>query len=212
MAEAVRALGDFPPHLDHKSDISEKMRLLRYKHEETYHHCVRVALLSDQLASSLQLDLETTQLLVRGCFIHDVGKLLIPNEVLDTASSLTDEQWALMKKHPEFGADILKDNKELQPEIVQLVLHHHERWDGRGYPYGLQGEEIPFSARVCAVADAFDSMLSPRPYRRRKTLSEALEELRRNSGTQFDPAIVERFIPLVSETAPLYFTDSERST
>ncbi|MFB9274949.1 HD-GYP domain-containing protein [Cohnella cellulosilytica] len=206
MGGAVRALGDFPHHFDHKSDISEKMRLLRYKHEETYRHCVRVALLSEKLASAMRLDAASIRNLVRGCFIHDIGKLLVPNEVLDSTMPLTDEQWALIKRHPEFGTDILEGKEELDAEIVQLVLCHHERWDGGGYPRGLKGEEIPLNARICSVVDAFDTMMSPRPYRRRKSLDEAMEELQKHAGTQFDAEIVKYFIPLASDISLIYFS------
>ncbi|MFC6547732.1 HD-GYP domain-containing protein [Cohnella cellulosilytica] len=182
------------------------MRLLRYKHEETYRHCVRVALLSEKLASAMRLDAASIRNLVRGCFIHDIGKLLVPNEVLDSTMPLTDEQWALIKRHPEFGTDILEGKEELDAEIVQLVLCHHERWDGGGYPRGLKGEEIPLNARICSVVDAFDTMMSPRPYRRRKSLDEAMEELQKHAGTQFDAEIVKYFIPLASDISLIYFS------
>lgn len=186
------------------------MKLLRYKHEETYHHCVRVALLSEKAALAMRLDAASTQKLVRGCFIHDLGKLLIPNAILDSVKPLTEEQWALIKRHPEYGSDILKDKGERDADLVRLVLHHHERWDGKGYPYGLAGEQIPLFARICSVVDAFDTMMSPRPYRRRKTLEEATEELLRNAGTQFDAAVVHAFVPMASEVTPLYFSIYDR--
>jgi len=206
----MRAVGEFPHHFDHPSDISEMMKLLRYKHEETYHHCVRVALLSEKAALAMRLDAASTQKLVRGCFIHDLGKLLIPNAILDSVKPLTEEQWALIKRHPEYGSDILKDKGERDADLVRLVLHHHERWDGKGYPYGLAGEQIPLFARICSVVDAFDTMMSPRPYRRRKTLEEATEELLRNAGTQFDAAVVHAFVPMASEVTPLYFSIYDR--
>ncbi|QTH41225.1 HD-GYP domain-containing protein [Cohnella sp. LGH] len=203
----MRAVGDFPHHFDHTSDISEMMKLLRHKHEDTYHHCVRVALLSEKVASAMGMDSASAQKLLRGCFIHDLGKLLVPTAILDSVNPLTEEQWALIRRHPEYGTDILKDRGERDADLVRLVLHHHERWDGKGYPCGLAGEQIPLFARICSVVDAFDTMMSPRPYRRRKRLEEAMEELRRNAGTQFDAAVVNAFIPLGAEVAPLYFSN-----
>ncbi|XID90615.1 HD-GYP domain-containing protein [Paenibacillaceae bacterium WGS1546] len=207
MIESAREPALSSHRIEHPSDISGKMELLRNKHEETYRHCVRVALLGEKLAAALRLGPASSTKLVRGCFIHDLGKLLIPNEILDSPVQLTEEQWAWVKRHPEFGAEMLRDNAELDADIVRLVLHHHERWDGRGYPYGLRGEEIPLFARICAVADAFDSMMSPRPYRRWKSVEEAMGELRNNAGSQFDPAIVELFIPLAGEVAAVYYAN-----
>ena len=208
MIGALKAIGEWTQDLEHQSDISEKMELLRKKHEPTYRHCVRAAWLAEKLADAMSLDAATGSKLVRGCFVHDLGKLLIPSSVLDNVRPLTEEQWELIRKHPEFGVELLGNKSELGPDIVKLILHHHERWDGKGYPYGLAGEKIPLLARACAVVDAFDSMLSPRPYRRKKTVEEAMEELRKNAGAQFDPRIAEKFIPLAGEVSKIYFSDN----
>jgi len=207
MIGTLRAIGDLNPNLERRSDISEIMGLLQRKHEETYRHCVRVAWLGEKLAQALEWDAVTSSMLVRGCFIHDLGKLLVPNGLLDNIHPLTDEQWSLIRKHPEYGVELITNGTELGEEIVQLVLHHHERWDGNGYPYRLRGIGIPLLARACSVVDAFDSMLSPRPYRRKRTVSDAVLELEKNAGVQFDPWIVERFMPLAKEAASIYFTD-----
>jgi len=207
MIGTLKAIGEWTQDLEHQSDISEKMELLRRKHEPTYRHCVRVAWLAEKLAVAMGLDAATGSKLVRGCFVHDLGKLLIPNGVLDNVRPLTDEQWKLIREHPERGVELLRNKSELGPEIVQLILHHHERWDGKGYPYGIKGDKIPLLARACAVVDAFDSMLSPRPYRRKKTIEEAMAELRKHSGTQFDPWIAEKFIPLAGEVGKIYFSN-----
>ncbi|BBI35757.1 HD-GYP domain-containing protein [Cohnella abietis] len=188
----------------HDSYVIGKMDHLQSKHKETYRHCVRVALLGEKLASALNMDPLSKAKLVRGCFIHDVGKIMISNQILDSNKPLSAEEWDLIKQHPRFGADILLETLELEEEVIELVLHHHERWDGKGYPHGLKGEEIPLLARVCSVVDAFDSMLAERPYRRRKTVEEAMCELERNMGTQFDPLIVQRFIPLLNEVSIMY--------
>ncbi|WP_254450519.1 HD-GYP domain-containing protein [Cohnella herbarum] len=207
MIGALQATGHLPLNFEHHSDISLRMGLMQRKHVDTYRHCVRVAWLSEKLAEAMRMDSASVSKLVRGCFIHDLGKLMIPNEVLDNDRPLTNEQWDLIKQHPELGSEMLRDKSEICPEIIQLVLHHHERWDGTGYPHRLRGEKIPFLARICSVVDAFDSMLSPRPYRRRKTIEEGMAELVRNAGTQFDPHIVERFIPLAKELGRIYLSD-----
>ncbi|MFC5702498.1 HD-GYP domain-containing protein [Cohnella faecalis] len=179
------------------------MELLRDRHEETYRHCVRVSLLGEKLARSLRMSEQDIEALVRGCLLHDVGKLLVSLAILDASGPLDERQWDEMKRHPRIGADIL-ESMGLRGEIIDLVLHHHERWDGQGYPSGLHKEEIPYGARICAVVDAFDSMMSDRPYRQGKTVSEALEELRKHAGTQFDEAIVESFSRLAEELGRMY--------
>ncbi|MCK5634877.1 MAG: HD domain-containing protein, partial [Anaerolineales bacterium] len=120
----------------------------------------------------------------------DIGKIYIPESVLRKDSSLSDEEWVEMRKHPEVGALMIRDIPYLAPAIP-LVLHHHERWDGNGYPAQLNGEEIPEGARLLAVADAFDAMTSDRPYRQAMPGDVAYTEIRNGSGKQFDPGIVQ---------------------
>ncbi|MEQ4482490.1 HD-GYP domain-containing protein [Cohnella silvisoli] len=204
MRGSFSAAGHLFRNFGQNSDVFRWMEILRRKHAETYRHCVRVALLGEKLAIALPLDSTESTNLIRGCFIHDLGKILIPLEVLDKDMSLTDEQWKMMKQHPQLGVEMLENGSALDAKIIQLVQHHHERWDGKGYPKGLQKEEIPLLARVCSVIDAFDSMLSERPYRKRKTVWEAMGELQRNSGTQFDPFIVERFKLIEDEVIKMY--------
>ncbi|MBO9598750.1 MAG: HD domain-containing protein [Cohnella sp.] len=172
------------------------MELLKRTHSATYFHCVRVALLAERAADALELGDSVKQNLVRGSFIHDLGKLMVPNGLLESDKPLTEEEWSIIKRHPEFGAEMIARNAEMNEDVIQLVLHHHERWDGNGYPSGLKGEQIPLLARICAVADAFDSMTSERTYRARRPVTDALRELERHAGTQFDGAIVECFLSL----------------
>ncbi|MFH1453056.1 MAG: HD-GYP domain-containing protein [Armatimonadota bacterium] len=126
------------------------------------------------------------------CF-HDLGKIGIPHEILLKPSELTDEEFQKIKKHTIIGSKIVGRIKSFQNNL-DVIKFHHERWDGEGYPLGLEGEKIPLSARILAVADAFDAMTSQRPYRDKMSPEEAKEEILANSGTQFDPRIVEAFL------------------
>jgi ribonuclease P protein subunit RPR2 len=125
-----------------------------------------------------------------GFLLHDIGKLAVPDAILRAPGRLTEEQWALMRRHPEEGVRMLEHVPFLD-RALDVVRYHHERWDGGGYPDGLSGEEIPLWARIFAVVDALDAMTAERPYRAARSYQDALAEIRRNSGTQFDPAVVE---------------------
>ena len=126
-------------------------------------------------------------------YLHDVGKIGIPDETLGKSSQLSIEEWKLMKKHPIVSARILEP-VPISNTIKSAIRHHHERFDGKGYPYGLAGESIPLPARILAVADSYEAMTSDRPYRRALSDEQAISELERCSGTQFDPGIVEAFL------------------
>lgn len=128
-----------------------------------------------------------------GAALHDVGKIGIPDAVLLKPGSLTDAEWAIMKSHCEIGYRMLRGFDFLRGALP-IVLHHHERWNGSGYPGGLRGEQIPLGARIFGVADAYDAMTSDRPYRRALPHEVAVTELRRNAGTQFDPQVVDAFL------------------
>lgn len=128
--------------------------------------------------------------------VHDLGKVGIPDNILFKDSSLTDEEWEIMRRHPEKGYRIALTSPDLAP-VADLILRHHEKWNGTGYPLGLKGEEIPVECRILSIVDAFDAMINDRPYRKAKTKQEAIEELKNHSGTQFDPQLIETFIALV---------------
>jgi ribonuclease P protein subunit RPR2 len=136
-----------------------------------------------------------------GFLLHDIGKLAVPDAILRAPGDLTDEQWALMRHHPEEGVRMLASVPFLG-SALDIVRYHHERWDGSGYPDGLRGEEIPLWARIFSVVDALDAITAKRPYRPARSYDEALAEIRRHAGTQFDPAVVaalERIDPAVVE-------------
>jgi ribonuclease P protein subunit RPR2 len=125
-----------------------------------------------------------------GFLLHDIGKLAVPDAILRAPGRLTEEQWTLMRRHPEEGVAMLAHVPFLD-RALDVVRHHHERWDGGGYPSGLKGDEIPLWARIFAVVDALDAMTAERPYRAARPYDAALAEIRRHAGTQFDPAVVD---------------------
>jgi len=156
-------------------------------------HSERVALLSRHLAQAVGLpEFEVEQIYIAG-LLHDVGKIGVPESVLQKPGKLTPEEFEQMKKHPLIGAHILQDVRQVQA-LIPGVLHHHERYDGKGYPHGLVGDDIPLMGRIICLADSFDAMTSSRTYRSALPLEVALAEIRRCSGTQFDPALVETFL------------------
>jgi HD-GYP domain-containing protein (c-di-GMP phosphodiesterase class II) len=134
-------------------------------------------------------DLEVAALL------HDIGKIGIPDAILNKPTKLTDDEYALMKKHPEYGWAVLRHVPEMERASL-MILHHHESFDGRGYPAGLRGEEIPIGSRIVSVIDSFDAMVSNRPYRNGLPVDEAIRRLVDCRGTQFDPEVVDAFLPL----------------
>jgi putative nucleotidyltransferase with HDIG domain len=193
-----------------KQEVEQELAVVKWagmlwrKYPETYQHGVRVSILAEKISVQLKLEARDRANLIRGCFLHDIGKAMIPRELILRSAPLTRVQWNTLKMHPVLGAEIAASSDGLSEDIVNLIRYHHERWDGRGYPEGLSGEQIPFLARICAVVDAFDSMLSDRPYGKRKTASEAKLELLRHAGKQFDPDVVHAFMTLKDDIVSVY--------
>ena len=156
------------------------------KDDYTGGHIQRVHEIGLLLAKAVAPDEADNPQLAYGFLLHDIGKLAVPDAVLKKAGPLTDAEWLLMRRHPEAGARIL-DAVPFLDQAVDVVLHHHERWDGRGYPAGLQEDGIPLWARIFSVADTVDAITSTRPYRRGRPLEEAVDEIVARAGTQFDP-------------------------
>lgn len=142
---------------------------------------------------------EHLRILEFGARLHDIGKIIVPDQVLKKPGSLTDEEWILMRQHPVEGARILRSISHLRGTLP-YILYHHERWDGSGYPHGLKGDEIPLFARLFSVVDVWDALSSDRPYRKRMRPKDVIDYLKKESGRLFDPHIIEQFLPLV-ETA-----------
>ena len=182
--------------------LSVLSRAIEARDEYTRGHSARVTAIADAIARRLGWDDERLDLLQLGGPLHDVGKLAIPDDVLRKPGRLDDDELAQIREHPRLGARILLRLAAFRGALP-YVLYHHERWDGTGYPTGRAGEQIPLEARVLAVADAFDAMTSDRPYRPALSLDEALAEVERCSGTQFDPEIVRIFLDLFSEAEEL---------
>lgn len=156
-------------------------------------HMERVLKYGLAIASEIDSSLLNDDVLKLSLLFHDIGKIEIPDSILNKPSKLTDEEYEIIKRHPEAGEEILKNVKFLQ-EVAEIVKQHQERWDGKGYPRKLKGEQIHLYARIVALADAFDAMTSDRVYRKAMSVEEAVEEIKRNSGTQFDPFVVEAFL------------------
>ena len=155
-------------------------------------HARRYVLYSMALADTLGLPEDQLLDLRLGALMHDIGKLGVPDAILLKPGPLTEEEWVLMRRHPENGAHLLEGNP-LYKRAIEIIRAHHERWDGNGYPCGLKGEEIPLGARILAVANAFDVMTSEQTYRATLTPDDAYLEILNNAGSQFDPAVVEAF-------------------
>lgn len=185
-------------------EILRWMGLVKHAHAETYRHCVRVTAIGGLLGKALALSPHDQEHLAMGCLLHDVGKMKIPKKLLDTPAPLNDKEWKLMKLHPCIGEELLASGRMPSPDVTGTVRNHHERWDGKGYPDRLQGEEIPLFARICSVADAFDSMVTERPYQSIKTYDKALLELQQQAGTQFDVAVVVRFGGVFHQVKQMY--------
>lgn len=158
-------------------------------------HITKYAILVVEMAKELHLHESQIMSLQHAILLHDAGKVDIPLEILTKRSKLTSEEYGIMKSHPEKGAEIIRPLEALKP-VIPIILYHHEKYDGSGYPSGLRKEEIPIEARIMSVADAFEAMISSRPYKTKKTIDEAIEEIKRNSGTQFDPRVVGAFLKL----------------
>lgn len=175
-------------------DIEEVLKIFAQvidtKHHYTKGHSERVALYSEALAKSMGLSQEVCCLARWAGLLHDAGKLAIPRRILDKPTSLNLEEMRIIRLHPVLTMEILGYISAFE-EVALAAGYHHERYDGRGYPDNLAGEEIPLLARIMAVADAFDAMTSDRPYQKTKTFSEALAIIKANSGSQFDPKVVE---------------------
>ncbi len=174
---------------------------LETKDAYTAGHLERVSRYAARLAEVLQLPPEEIQAVREAALLHDIGKIGLPDEVLHKVGKLTDEEREILRQHLTIGAKILEPMKFFQ-SITTLIFHHHEWYNGQGYPHGLAGDFIPAGAQIIAIADAFDAMTTQRSYNKPKTIQEALEEIRKGAGTQFNPDYVVKFIEMISQEGP----------
>ena len=161
------------------------------KDSMTEHHCQRLAGLAHLLATAAELDPVSVKGVVFGALLHDIGKIGVSDVILKKPGALTKDEWLQMRQHPLIGEQICRPLASSR-EFAPIVRHHHERWDGRGYPDRLKGEEIPIGARIVGLVDAFDAIVHDRPYRDARSLEGAVAELAADAGRQFDPDLVER--------------------
>jgi len=174
------------------------------KDQYTAGHSRRVMEYSTDIGKHMELDENDVDQLKKSALLHDIGKIGIPDAVLHKKGKLSNVEYSIIKAHSEIGATILKSINSFK-FLVPSVYHHHEKFDGSGYPHGIKGAQIPLHARIIAVADCFDAITSNRPYRKAFSLNEAISELAQNKGNQFDPCIVDVFIEILN-SSPYYFS------
>ncbi len=203
--EAVREAGESMRTKKLMNETSQKSSLLDSLSQtltesdyETEEHVERTKEMATRLGRALSLSDSDLGKLALLAVLHDIGKIAIPHAILLKPAKLTEQEWEIMKTHTEKGYRIANASKELQ-SISEYVLHHHERWDGKGYPGGLKGEDIPLLSRIITVVDSHDVMVHDRPYHKAMSEEEAVEELRKCSGTQFDPHIIDVFLQVLQE-------------
>ena len=195
-------------HDSYLSTVQSLAAALETKDDQTGNHAKRVRDYAAILARTFDPSLLERESLVFGFLLHDVGKIGIPEQILMKPGPLDDSEWAIMRQHPNLGAKILESATFLYPHAIEIVMSHHERWDGNGYPARLAKDEIPVGARLFSVVDSFDAMTSDRPYRKGMSAGSAVEEIKRCSGTQFDPQVVEAFLDCLDAVEARLHQDS----
>lgn len=169
-----------------------------YKDNETGMHVIRMSHYSQSLALAIGYSSEVAEEILNAAPMHDVGKIGIPDHIIQKPGKLTPEEWEIMKRHPQIGAEIIGDhNSSLLKLAKSIAITHHEKYDGTGYPFQLKGEGIPLEGRIIAIADVFDALTTVRPYKKAWEVDAAIDFLKKESGTHFDPALVEKFISVL---------------
>lgn len=193
-------LKEFTDELDHAEGVIVSLALgVEARDPYTGDHCARLSFYASELGKALGLDYDSIIALKRGGFLHDLGKVSIPDAILKKGSSLSPDEWKIMRQHPVIGEQICAPMKSLR-QVLPIIRHHHEHWDGSGYPDGLQGEDIPLLARVLQVVDVYDALTTSRPYKRALSHAESEETMRREAAAGFwDPRLVDEFFALLRQ-------------
>jgi response regulator RpfG family c-di-GMP phosphodiesterase len=189
---------------DTQLDVVRRLgRAVEWRDADTGFHIDRMSVLAERLGLAIGMSAAEAEVLRQAAALHDVGKVGIPDAVLRKPGRLDEEERAVMQTHTTIGAAILAGSASPLLQLAEsIALAHHERWNGTGYPHGLRGEEIPLAARICAICDVFDALLSARTYKAPWTLEEALAELEHERGKHFDPALVDAFLALAPTLEP----------
>jgi HD-GYP domain-containing protein (c-di-GMP phosphodiesterase class II) len=205
MNDSAAAAQAAPRAVDADRAVAALLAALELRNPGTCRHAERVAALALELTALIRPELAARDGIGHAYLLHDIGKIGLPDAILLKPDRLTESELKIVQTHPRLGAGLVRRLRFLSPLVHDVVACHHERWDGRGYPRQLVGPRIPLAARIFAVVDAFDAMTHTRPYRAAMPVEDALEELARCAGTQFDPLVVSTFLSAVSAaTRPVF--------
>lgn len=178
--------------------MNKLLRKLKEHDPDTYYHCTRVADLSLAIAKTMDFSKKEQEIVYYGGLLHDIGKLKISKDVLTKPAKLSFEEWGQIQKHPVYGFEILNAHRSIPMDIKYIILLHHERLNGSGYPFGLSGEDIDLKTQIVAIADSFDAMTSLRAYSKAKLREEALDLLQADKGTLYLPIIVDKLVEVLN--------------
>ena len=181
------------------SEIASLYGLISMYDRQTSEHAFRTLTLIESLVWQMECCQEEVELICLAALLHDIGKVVIPSLILAKSGSLDETEWKIMRLHPEIGREILVRAGGIFAAVGHIVVAHHERWDGMGYPAGLAGEDIPLLARILAIADSFDAMTTSRVYQHRRSTMDARHELLNGAGHQYDPHMVAVFVSLLDQ-------------
>ena len=179
------------------NNVYNLLKKLNTYSQATYKHSLNVANISVAFAKDLGLNEEDIEKLRIASLLHDIGKLQIPKHILHIPAKLTKEAYAIIKKHPDYGVNLLINAKFFEPEILYLILCHHERIDGLGYPNGIKGEKIPYLAKILTICDSYDAMRTSRIYKEEQNMEYIKKEFEENMGTQFDEYYTKKFLSFI---------------
>lgn len=184
--------------LSYDATLEGWVRALDLRDQETEGHTMRVTELAQTLARRIGLPEEDVEIIRVGAMLHDIGKMAIPDHILHKPSPLTPEEEEIMRRHPVYSCEFLSRTRHLH-KYMDIPCHHHERWDGSGYPHGLKGEQIPLAARIFAVVDVYDALASDRPYRKGISQEEIISYIQSESGKYFDPMCADSFLKMIRD-------------